>query len=393
MENITPGSFENTEIAFAAKSDWKLKKAYWLFSIVKNPVISNFATFLARVLPVKSLIKATAFEHFCGGETIDDSKPTIDILARYNVQTILDYSAEGGHNEESFDQTTSEIHKTILNACKETKIPFAAFKISGIGPVEVLEKVQSKRELTADEQRAYDRVRDRIDSLCKAGFEHNIPIFIDAEDSWYQDVIDKIVYDMIKKYNRKAPIVYNTYQMYRKDMLANLKAAINAAREEDYFLGAKLVRGAYMEKERDRALENNYEDPICANKESTDKSYNEGLKLCIQNLDIVSVANCTHNEFSNYYLTELMENHDIRKNDKKIYFAQLMGMSDNITFNLAKLGYNVGKYVPYGPVEKVMPYLFRRAQENTSVAGQSSRELALIKSEIKRRKNANQNYF
>ncbi|MCH7512684.1 MAG: proline dehydrogenase family protein [Bacteroidetes bacterium] len=386
MDRIDLESFNNTEVAFAAKSNWKLKKAYWLFLTIKNPALSRITTFLAKMFPVKPLIKATIFDHFCGGETINDSWKVIDLLAKFNVQSILDYSVEGGQSEKGFDETTEEIHRTIIYAGNNDHIPFAVFKVTGIAPEDVLEKVQNNQELTGDEKEAYSRVVARIDKLCGASFEHNVHIFVDAEDSWYQDVIDDIVYDMMEKYNRKEAIVFNTFQMYRKDMPGNLQTAIKVAREKGYYLGAKLVRGAYMEKERERAAENGYEDPICVDKEATDKLYNDGLKECIDNFDIVSVANCTHNEYSSYYLTELMEEKGIGRNDKKVYFSQLLGMSDNISFNLAKAGYNVAKYVPYGPVRSVIPYLIRRAEENTSVAGQSTRELSLIKAEIARRK-------
>jgi len=244
------------------------------------------------------------------------------------------------------------------------------------------------QDLTSEETDAFQRAQDRIEKLCRESYESDVPIFIDAEDSWYQDVIDNISYEMMAKFNKKRAIVFNTYQMYRADMLDNLKKAIDSARVNEYQLGSKLVRGAYMEKERKRAEEMGYPDPICANKDATDKSYNEGLKACVDNIDIVAVANCSHNDYSNFYLAELLDGHNINRNSNRVFFAQLFGMSDNISFNLAKAGYNVSKYVPYGPVKSVMPYLFRRASENTSVEGQSSRELALIKQELKRRKNS-----
>ena len=386
MEGIALESFNNTEVAFAAKSNWKLKKAYWLFSIVKNHALSRISTSLAKMFPIKPLIKATIFDHFCGGETINESGKVIDLLAKFNIQAILDYSVEGGQSEKVFDETMEEILRTIIYAGNNDHIPFAVFKVTGIAPEDVLEKVQNNQKLNVDEKEAYSRVVARIDKLCGTSYEQNVPIFIDAEDTWYQDVIDDIVYDMMGKYNRKETIVFNTFQMYRKDMLSNLQTAINVAREKGYYLGAKLVRGAYMENEQERAVEKGYENPICVDKASTDRSYNNGLKACIDNFDIVSVANCTHNEYSSYYLAKLMEEKGIGRNDKKVYFSQLLGMSDNISYNLAKAGYNVAKYVPYGPVKSVMPYLIRRAEENTSVAGQSTREHALIRKEITRRK-------
>jgi len=387
MEKFTSEAFNNTEVAFRAKSDWKLKKALWLFTIVNNPTVSKVLTTLVKLFPVKPVIKATVFDHFCGGETIFESEETIDELSLYNVQTILDYSVEGAHDEKSFDDTAREIIRTIENAAKHEHIPFAVFKSSGIIPVEIFEKVQNKQELTSGEQSAYEKGLDRIESLCKSAHTHRVPIFIDAEDSWYQDVIDQAAYANMAKYNREEAIVYNTFQMYRHDGVARLKSAISDARVGGYFFGAKLVRGAYMEIERERSSKMGYEDPICANKEATDKSYNDGIQVCIDSMDMVSLANCTHNETSNLLLTELMSDKGIERNDKRFFFAQLYGMSDNISFNLAEAGYNVGKYVPYGPINKVMPYLIRRAAENTSVAGQSSRELDLIKAEVERRKS------
>jgi proline dehydrogenase len=239
-----------------------------------------------------------------------------------------------------------------------------------------------------EEADSFQRAHDRIEKLCRESFENDVPVFIDAEDSWYQDVIDDISYEMMAKFNKEKVIVFNTYQMYRVDMLDNLRNAIETAGKEGYQLGAKLVRGAYMEKERDRAEELGYPDPICPDKEATDKSYNDGLTACVDNIDTVAVANCSHNEYSNYYLAELLNRHGIERDNSKVFFAQLFGMSDNISFNLAKAGFNVSKYVPYGPVKSVMPYLFRRASENTSVEGQSSRELQLIKQELKRRRKS-----
>ncbi len=386
MEKFTIEEFNNTEVAFKSKSDWRLKKAQWLFTIVKNPAMSKIMTTLARLFPIKPAIKATVFDHFCGGETISESESTIKTLAKFNVQTVLDYSVEGSNDEKNFDEVTEEVLRTIENAEKHNNIPFAVYKVSGIAPVDIFEKVQLGQGLSEEEQGLYDRGIARMNRLSKAAFNHHVPIFIDSEDSWYQDVIDRVSYDDMAKYNVKEAIVYNTFQMYRKDGLENLIKAIDKAREKGYFFGAKLVRGAYMEKERERAEEKGYPDPICVDKDATDTSYNEGLKVCVENCDIVAVANCSHNEYSNYYLTELMEQKGLERNDTRFFFAQLFGMSDNISFNLAENGYNIGKYVPYGPVKRVMPYLIRRAEENTSVAGQSTRELLLIKTEVARRK-------
>ena len=393
MAGLTIKSFEDTEVAFSYKSDRELKKANFLFSFIKKPVMADLATWAAKVslkigLPVEKLIKSTVFDHFYGGVTISDCKETVETLNKFNIGSILDYSVEGGDSEDGFDSTTEEIARTIRNAKGKSEIPFCAFKVSGIAPVNIFEKVQQQEDLSLEEAEAFKRAKSRIESLCQEAFDNKVPLFIDAEDSWYQDVIDQITYEMMEKFNKEDAIIYNTYQMYRADMLYNLEKAIQVAREKGYHLGAKLVRGAYMEKERERAEEMGYPDPICPDKEATDKSYNDGLKACIENIDIVAVANCSHNEYSNYYLTELIEKNNIDPRNKRAYFAQLYGMSDNISFNLAKAGFRVVKYVPYGPVKSVMPYLIRRAAENTSVAGQSSRELQLIKKELSRRKNS-----
>jgi proline dehydrogenase len=389
---VQPGiQFDDTQVAFSYKSDRALRKANFVFSLVNNPFISSLATGLAKVglalrLPVKGLIRATVFEHFCGGETIDQSDQTIQTLYRYKVGTILDYSAEGEHTESGFDRATEEVLKTIDKATGNPAIPFCVFKATGLVNAEVLEKVQAKQTLTPEEAEAFEHFQQRVESICKKAFEHNVPVLIDAEDSWIQNPIDEVVYSMMKKYNQQKAIVFNTFQMYRTDMLDNLRNAFHSAAMYNYYLGVKMVRGAYMEKEAERAEKMNYTNPIHPNKQATDDCFNKGLAFCIDNKQRVSLMCGSHNEYSNQYLAVLMEKHSMKNNDARVWFAQLMGMSDNISFNLAKAGYNVAKYVPYGPVELVMPYLMRRADENTSVAGQSSRELTLIRKELKRRR-------
>lgn len=386
--------FTDTEVAFSYKSDRELKKANFIFSIVNHPWVSTVATGLAKAalalhLPVKGLIKATVFEHFCGGETIDQSVSTINTLNRFHVGAILDYSAEGAKNEAGFDHTTNEILKTLDKAKGNPAIPFTVFKSTGLVMMDLLAKVQSKQELTPEEQEAFQHFRDRVEKICARAFEYDVPVMIDAEDSWIQNPIDDLTYEMMRKYNQKRAIVYNTYQMYRKDMLGNLRNAMHEAVMHNYYLGVKMVRGAYMEKEAERAEKLGYENPIHPNKQATDDSFNKGLAFCIDNKQRVSLMCGSHNEYSNQYLTVLMEKHGMAPQDPRVWFAQLLGMSDNISFNLAKAGYNVVKYVPYGPVELVMPYLIRRAAENTSVAGQSSRELTLIRKELARRRGKN----
>lgn len=385
-------SFDDTSVAFEAKSNKALRKANLLFTVVNNPFMSKAATKSVKLalklhLPIKGIIKNTVFEQFCGGETISESEKTINELADYHIGTILDYSVEGEENEHSFDATKEEILKTITKAKNSEHIPFCVFKTTGLGSATLFQKVQEDKELKEQEKAAFERIRTRVDEICRYAYESNVPILVDAEDSWIQDPIDKLAYEMMEKYNKEKAIIYNTYQMYRVDMLDNLRRAFHYATMNSYYLGAKLVRGAYMEKERERAQQMGYPSPIQPNKEATDNDFNKALSFCIDNKQRISVICGSHNEYSNYYLALLMEKHSMNNNDPRVYFAQLYGMSDNISFNLAKAGYNVAKYVPYGPVHSVMPYLFRRAEENTSVAGQSSRELSLIRKELKRREN------
>ena len=392
MEVEPPVHFDDTAVAFSYKTDSSLKKANFIFTVVNHPSISSIATAavklgLALGLPIKGLIKSTVFYHFCGGETIEKSEETIQRLAQYKVGTILDYSVEGAETEEGFDQTTLEILKTIDKAKGNTAVPFCVFKVTGMADFSLLEKIQTKEPLSEIEKAAFERVQNRVNRICLRACEFKVPVLVDAEDSWIQNTIDGLAYDMMEKYNKEQPIVFNTYQMYRSDMLSNLKEAFHQAAMHNYYLGAKMVRGAYMEKERERAEKMNYADPIHLTKEATDESFNKGLSFCVDNKQRIALVCGSHNEYSNHYLTVLMQKHGMKPSDSRIWFAQLLGMSDNISFNLARAGYNVAKYVPYGPVEAVMPYLLRRAAENTSVAGQSSRELTLIRKELHRRKS------
>ena len=391
MEQTSKVSFEDTAIAFEYKSDKALRKANLIFSLVNHPWISAMATGLVKFalkagLPVEGMIKKTVFDHFCGGESIAESEKAITILSRYGVGTILDYSVEGEKSEDGFDRTTSEIIRTIERAKESRSVPFSVFKVTGIASTELLEKIHGKQQLTIDEVDAYERVRKRVLAICEAAGLHQVPVLVDAEETWIQDPIDALAYEMMGRFNTGKAIVFNTYQLYRTASLQNFRKAAATASQKNYFLGAKLVRGAYMEKERDRAEKMGYPSPIHPDKESTDKAFNEALLFATQTLDRVAVMCGSHNEMSNQYLTSLMEKQQVKNSDERVWFAQLFGMSDNISFNLAKAGYNVAKYVPYGPVHAVMPYLFRRAEENTSVAGQSSRELVLLKREVDRRK-------
>jgi proline dehydrogenase len=336
------------------------------------------------------MIKSTVFSHFCGGESIDNCDGTIGRLAKYGVQTILDYSLEGEKSEKGFDATVEETIRTIVKSKGSDHMPFCVFKPTGVGSAVLMEKVQHGNDLTEEEKSSFERIKQRYDKICKAGYEAGTPILIDAEETWYQDTVDDLVYAMMRKYNGERVMVFNTFQMYRTESLGNLKKAHQDADAGNYFFGAKLVRGAYMEKERDRAGEMGYPSPIHSTKPDTDNAFDDALTYCVENIDRISVMCGSHNDQSNYHLTKLLKQHRLEQDDIRVWFAQLFGMSDHISFNLAQAGYNVVKYVPYGPVKSVMPYLFRRAEENTSVAGQSSRELTLIRRELQRRKQTKQ---
>lgn len=384
-------SFNNTEIAFSGKTNNDLNRSYWLFKMVSNPtfvnvgqVLTNFA--IKTYLPIKGLIKATIFKQFCGGETIIECDKTIKELGRFNIGTILDYSVEGKESEHDFDACATETIATIAKAKNNSLIPFSVFKVTGLARLGLLEKVTADQSLTSDEKKEFERIEHRVDRICKAAHDAGTPVFIDAEESWIQKAIDDLANKMMALYNIQKPIVYNTFQMYCKDKLAYLKHSFNIAQQSNYYLGAKLVRGAYMEKERARAIEKKYPSPIQDKKEDTDSDYDAALLFCVENVDRIAICAGTHNENSSMNLVQLMKDKNIKETNKHIFFSQLLGMSDHISYNLADAGYNVAKYVPYGPVNEVLPYLIRRAQENTSVKGQTGRELSLIIKEKQRRK-------
>ncbi|MCE3279997.1 MAG: proline dehydrogenase [Bacteroidetes bacterium] len=386
-------SFNNTEVAFSGKSNNDLNRSYWLFKMVSNSTFVNLGksltTFAIKTyLPIKGLIKATIFKQFCGGETIEECDKAIKELAKFKIGTILDYSVEGKESEKDFDACKTETIHTIEKAKTNFNIPFCVFKVTGLARFELLEKVSAKETLTSEEQMEFGRVQLRVSAICKAAYDAGVPVFIDAEESWIQEAIDNLANQMMVLYNTEKAIVYNTYQLYRKDRLTYLRLSYEKAKENSYFLGAKLVRGAYMEKERARATEKNYPSPIQDSKENSDRDYDAALEFCIEHIDRIAICAGTHNENSSMKLAELMKTKNISPENKHIYFSQLLGMSDHISFNLANEGYNVAKYVPYGPVREVLPYLIRRAQENTSVKGQTGRELSLIIKEKERRKSA-----
>lgn len=388
-------SFENLEIAFSSKSDAELKKMHLVFSLLNNKTLSDLGIALTHIalklkFPIKWIMKKTMFGHFCGGETIKESIQACEKLAKYGIEAILDYSVEGKGDEESFDRTAEEIRQTMIESAKTDNMPFGVIKVTGLGDYHNLMKIQAGEKLSPEEQKAYDKTKARVDMLCKTAFSLNLKILIDAEESWFQDAVDDLVYEAMEKYNQDSCVVYNTFQMYRHDMLDRLKIAKDVAAKKGYLLGAKLVRGAYMEKEAERAERLGYQSPIQPNKEATDRDYNLGVEFCIKNKGSVFLMSGSHNEKSNLLVVDLMNKYDVNPKSDHVFFAQLYGMSDNISFNLANAGYRVVKYVPYGPVEKVMPYLTRRAAENSSIAGQSSREFELIKREMKRRKISKQ---
>lgn len=383
-------SFRNTEVAFKAKDDKALKKSYRLFKLMNKswllkPGMSLTKLALSLRIPIEPIIKKTIFRHFCGGESLKDCTPVIASLHKHNINAILDFSVEGAFKTDMLDKTRDEIINTVKFAANNAHIPFAVFKITGICFPEILEKKQTDELYSAEDQAKFDRAFKRVGQICREASDNDVKVLIDAEESWMQEAIDEIAFEMIKTYNKNKAVVFNTFQMYCKDSLEKLKQAIEKAHAVGYKLGVKLVRGAYMEKEREHAALKETSSPIHSSKANTDEAYNDALVLCLQNLDTVELFAGTHNEYSCYHLANLMQVYNIAFNDKRIWFSQLYGMGDHISFNLAAKGFNVAKYVPYGKVKYVMPYLFRRAQENTSVADQASREFKLLQWEMRRR--------
>ncbi len=382
--------FSNTEIAFSHLSNAQLRQAYYLFKIIGQPLIvkmgpvcTDFA--LTFRLPVKTLIKKTIFSHFCGGETIRDCKSRIDSLARYHVGTILDFAREGGGTEEDFDLVAAEIKRTIDMAAESSHIPFAVFKPTGIASLELLSKVERKADLSVRERKAWARVEERFQDITQHAARKQVRVMVDAEESWIQDTVDGLVYNAMKQHNKEKAIVYNTVQLYRHDRNDYLKALLDLAEQQDFHVGVKLVRGAYLEKELRVAAAEGRPSPLNPSKAATDAAYDRALQQCIERIDRCSIVAGTHNEASTKLLTQLMQAAGIKPQDERVFFAQLLGMSDNLSYNLAAAGFSVAKYVPYGTINELLPYLTRRAQENSSVAGQSSRELMLLESELKRR--------
>ena len=386
-------NFENIKVAFADKSDKDLSRAYLLFKTISNPIISNTLTAFIKVamwlhLPISWSIKATVYKHFCGGTTIENSQATINKLWKSNIGTILDFSAEGKENEEDFNLAMNETIASIQKAKLESSIPFSVFKPTGLARFALLEKISNNSNLTKEEEIEKTIFEGKIENICQTASDNKVPLFIDAEESWIQGAIDDIAIKMMQKFNKNEACIFNTLQLYRNDRVDHLEMLLKLATEKKFFVGLKLVRGAYHQQEIERAKEKGYNCPVHTIKENTDIDYNKTLTLCIENIDFVSVCAGTHNEESSALLVELLKKHNISKDDKRVYFSQLLGMSDHISYNAAKEGFNVVKYVPYGPVKDVLPYLIRRAEENTSIAGQMGRELTNIIEEKKRRRNA-----
>ena len=382
--------FQDTETAFADKSDAELKDKYRLFKTMNSPNLTNIGIKLTEMafrlrLPVRGLVKSTIFKQFCGGETIEECGPTVEKLGKSHIGTILDYSVETASNDASYESTKNEIYRTITRAKEDENIPFAVFKVAGIASDEILEKASGDKELLKNEVAEWEAVKTRVLELCEYAHSIDQPLFIDAEETWIQDAIDNMAIEMMEKFNREKVIIYNTIQLYRHDRLDFLKRTHAKARQEGYFYGIKLVRGAYMEIERERAAEMGYPSPIQPDKASTDRDFDLAMEYCLDNIKDMAFVAGTHNENSTQRLVQMMEEKGISRNHPNVCFSQLYGMSDNLSYVLAKNGYNVSKYVPYGPVQDSIPYLMRRAQENTSVMGQVSRELDLLGRELKRR--------
>lgn len=387
-------NFEDTKIAFERKSNKELRKMRWLFNMMSQNWLVKIGSKASLLglrmgLPIKGLIKSTIFEQFCGGQSLEDSRSSIEGLAAYGVGAVLDYGAEAKDSEEEFDKALEEFIKTVEFASRNPAIDVISTKVTSMSRFDILEKIGKGIQLTNEEQISWEKTIARLDLLCRRAKEKQIALFVDAEESWIQDAIDQLTDEMMERYNTDSLVVYNTFQMYRHDRLDFLKASLERAKTRGYLLGAKLVRGAYMEKERKRAEEMGYISPIQADKVSTDRDYDLAVKYCVDNYDFIASCLASHNQKSTEYQMQLMEEKGLAKGHPHLSFCQLYGMSDNLTFNLAKSGYQVSKYMPFGPIKDVIPYLIRRAQENSSVDGEVGRELLLINNELRRRKHKN----
>ncbi|AKD02258.1 proline dehydrogenase family protein [Pontibacter korlensis] len=387
-----PGHFnpDNLQVTFRNKSDYEMRLAYWLFSMMGKPALVKAGglatTWALRIgLPVKGLIRNTVYRHFCGGETVHEAKEVVQKLSSACVQTVLDYAAEAQDTEDGFDAVHDEVLRNIQLARSTEGLSCISVKLTGIGHNAILEKLHQGQKLSSDERKAFTQTAVRLDNICKAAAEAGVTVYIDAEESWLQRPIDELAEEMMRRYNKQRAVVFNTLQMYRTDRVAYLKSCLKHFKKEPVTLGIKIVRGAYIEKEQQRAREQGYPSPVFTKKEDTDRSFNKAIDLCLENLHRLELCAATHNEKSIKYLTERIQQDSISDHKQRIHFSQLYGMSDNLTFNLADAGYNTSKYLPYGEVATAMPYLLRRAEENTSIAGQMGRELALLQMEMHRR--------
>ncbi len=388
---ITQKIFNDTETAFKLKSNEELSRALYLFEMINRPDLVKIGIFLTKMslkfrLPVEGLIRSTVFNQFAGGESMEDCLPVIDKMYAKKLYSILDYSVEGKEVEAEFDAATKKKISIIEFAAKNKELPIAVFKPTGIGRFAIWEKVTSKIPLTEEEQQEWQRVQQRVEDICEAAYQNDVAVMADGEETWMQEAADDLIIKMMKKYNREKAIVFMTLQCYRWDRLEYLQKLHETGEKEGFKIGVKIVRGAYYEQENLRAKKMNYPSPICENQEATDVSFNGVLTYCLAHIDAISVFIGSHNEMSNYLALQIMEDKNIDINDPRVWFGQLYGMSDHISFNLAKMNYNAAKLVPFGPVRDVVPYLMRRAEENTSVKGQTGRELALLLEERKRRK-------
>jgi proline dehydrogenase len=387
---LPPVNFEDTQTAFAAKSNWQLRKSYQLFKLFSSETLVSLGARLTPLalkfhLPISPFIKHTVYEQFCGGETLKECEVTIEQLGNSNIKTILDYGIEGKATEQEYEATCQHKLDTIRFAKNKKNVTVMSAKVTGLGRFELLEKIHAGKKLLASEEKEYTKLKERLHKISKACKDADIQIYWDAEETWIQQPIDDLIDELMQHYNTEKAIVFNTIQLYCKNRLAYLMEAHQQAAKKGYVYGAKLVRGAYMEKERERAKKMRYPSPIHENKQAVDRDYNAAIEYSLKNLDTLSFCCASHNEYSNQYLAKRIDEKDIPRNHAHITFGQLFGMGENLTFNLGAANYNALKLIPYGPVKDVIPYLLRRAQENSSVGGQVSRELMLLKKELDRR--------
>lgn len=390
MKEMNTLNLDNTEIAFASKSDGELKRSFHLFKLIDNPFVTQVGISLLNIalkigFPVNWAVKPLVFNHFCGGVTEEDCIPTIQKMGKSGVSSVLDYAVEGDSDEAGYIATYKKTLETLDFIKTHREVAFGVFKPTGFGAMDIYEKVSQNKTLSSQEQEHWESIKARYYSVCQKAFDYDIPVLIDAEESWIQPAIDALVEELMEKFNKKRAIVYNTLQMYRHDRMPYFQSLLDKANEKGFYIGVKIVRGAYMEKENERAKKMGYLSPICPTKQATDDNYNEAMKFIAKHTDKIAVFAGTHNQESILLLTNLLQEKNIDKSSSMIFFGQLYGMSDNLSYNLSANNYNVAKYLPFGPVEKTIPYLVRRAQENTSVKGQSGRELTLIRSELHRR--------